>query len=810
MNKLLHNFEDHSESSISTDFTLAEGTKNSLPTSILIMLDATHSGYRNKNFFHYDTDAMRYAVSKDVWTSPFPKPFLKNHDLDSEPLGRVQAARFIDSADGKGFTQLDVLVTDKDAIEKIIDGRYLTVSTHGAPLKDAIADYNFTKCSICNINLNIEDYCGHSRGRVYEDEDGIEKQCFWIVGALDYKEVSIVNTPADNDGTTAAQITGVSMIDGENPASPCKGDSCQVQKSMVFIDSEVNYASETFLDACDILAELLVANKVLWKAVKYNKQTYIDQKGLLYDEDIILAKLEKKELQKIKESEDCTKLEDNENSQELKEKKPTEPIVTPKDYMTECCRDQDAYLSSDELGGLAIKHSHVVYYEDELKNGYTDWVLDHSHSVVDGKILPTIIRGTEESHDHQIGKDKIEVVHTKMLLDYKNDHRHVVYINAAGNGHASYVDGHSHEVVNNKILKSNANHIHKLVDWPDDLNDFESEEGVFTSLNDLEALKEKTSKEEIKNYYDAVLKQHQYNNNAFERYQYSSIFESIDTELTDITLLIGNEAMKQLNDLTLEKLNKTIDGASTEKVERIKLLIENNSKISDDVKQAFLEAIKTLLQKAEEGNDAEDAAKNNEDTDKNSPADLVEALKIDGMDSYMESVKDESFKDGYKTGYEEASVAVSLDDSSKSEEKDSELAASEQEDTNKETNADTDGEEQNTKDEEQSKKEIEEVKNILIDSIVHSVTALRKSEIDLENIESSKDAYKASLADKNIDELRDLYKELDKDMLDAFVNVPSEALNKETISEDKPEGLNDNEKPMSDTKKVITSYFKSK
>jgi len=180
------------------------------------------------------------------------------------------------------------------------------------------------------------------------------------------------------------------------------------------------------------------------------------------------------------------------------------------------------------------------------------------------------------------------------------------------------------------------------------------------------------------------------------------------------------------------------------------------------------------------------------------------------MDSYMESVKDESFKDGYKTGYEEASVAVSLDDSSKSEEKDSELAASEQEDTNKETNADTDGEEQNTKDEEQSKKEIEEVKNILIDSIVHSVTALRKSEIDLENIESSKDAYKASLADKNIDELRDLYKELDKDMLDAFVNVPSEALNKETISEDKPEGLNDNEKPMSDTKKVITSYFKSK
>ena len=51
MNKLLHNFEDHSESSISTDFTLAEGTKNSLPTSILIMLDATHSGYRNKNFF---------------------------------------------------------------------------------------------------------------------------------------------------------------------------------------------------------------------------------------------------------------------------------------------------------------------------------------------------------------------------------------------------------------------------------------------------------------------------------------------------------------------------------------------------------------------------------------------------------------------------------------------------------------------------------------------------------------------------------------------------------------------------------------
>ena len=53
MSKLLHNFEDQSKSTISADFAIEQDGNRYIPKSLLVTLDATHAGYKNKNFFYY-------------------------------------------------------------------------------------------------------------------------------------------------------------------------------------------------------------------------------------------------------------------------------------------------------------------------------------------------------------------------------------------------------------------------------------------------------------------------------------------------------------------------------------------------------------------------------------------------------------------------------------------------------------------------------------------------------------------------------------------------------------------------------------
>ena len=278
---MLNSFSDEQSTNGSDNHLVLSGSEKEKPESIVITIDATHAGYKNKNFFYYDPESMKYAVQQDTWTKPFPKPLLKNHDLDSEPLGRVQAARYIDTMDGKGYTQLDVKVTDSEAIDKILDGRYLTVSTHGAPMQDADLRHNFVQCSICGTNLNKDEWCGHSRGQMYaeDEESATEELCYWKVGAMDYKEVSIVNNPADNDGSTAAQITAVSMIDGENPVLSQDSGENKNSNFLIFRDSDVEYADESFLNLED--KKSVVANMALWDSVGQDAEKYIASKGLI-------------------------------------------------------------------------------------------------------------------------------------------------------------------------------------------------------------------------------------------------------------------------------------------------------------------------------------------------------------------------------------------------------------------------------------------------------------------------------------------------------------------------------------------------
>lgn len=120
------------------------------------------------------------------FTKPYPKPMIKNHDTYTEPTGRIMNAQYVKNADKPGYIMITPHITDPDAIEKVLDGRYMTVSI-GASTDSAI-------CNVCGTDIINEGWCGHQRGEVY---DGTT--CGWILGELCFDECSWVNVPSDNE-----------------------------------------------------------------------------------------------------------------------------------------------------------------------------------------------------------------------------------------------------------------------------------------------------------------------------------------------------------------------------------------------------------------------------------------------------------------------------------------------------------------------------------------------------------------------------------------------------------------------------------
>ena len=196
----------------------------------------------------------------------------------------------------------------------------------------------------------------------------------------------------------------------------------------------------------------------------------------------------------------------------------------------------------------------------------------------------------------------------------------------------------------------------------------------------------------------------------------------------------------KIDDKSKALLQDLLKEASEGKKERIGLLIDK-ADVDEDTKENF----KTLL---------DEAAPSEEAPNK----DILDALKVDGMDDYIKSLMDETKEEATNEANKEKDEAN------------------------------------------------EAVKSILIDSIVSNSVALCKKEINMEDIDGSKEELTKSLGDKSHDELKELSKELHKEVQDALSNRPEETLDSETVSDD-PQSEED--RPKSDTEKVISSYFKS-
>jgi len=169
---------------------------------IYIEISATHTGYVNKNFYWYNSDDIKRDMIS--FLKPYPKPIVTGHEFEdpNTTIGRVVTVDFVslpklnvdDIYSPEGFVKVIAKITDFDAIKKILDQRFLTVSIGG--------ESSNVFCSICNEQITDPFEHEHIRGKEY---DG--KLAYWIVKGIEYTQIAFVNTPADSYASVQAVLS---------------------------------------------------------------------------------------------------------------------------------------------------------------------------------------------------------------------------------------------------------------------------------------------------------------------------------------------------------------------------------------------------------------------------------------------------------------------------------------------------------------------------------------------------------------------------------------------------------------------------
>lgn len=220
---------------------------------LIIEVAAIHEGLTS-NYNNYSAVELEKALQS--WVEPYPKPIILNHDLNTEPIGRVIAAKMDTETDGSSFVRLQVAITDPVAAQKVLDKRYLTGSVGGRAGKAV--------CSITGEDLATEDDSGrprlpkYKRGKVYKG-----KLAYIDMQNISFKEYSFVNQPADQK----SGVRSTKLVDGDVALS--NSDSW-VAKSAAFV---------LHMDDEDIVS--IEENKSILKDMKKkeSKPIYLHLKG---------------------------------------------------------------------------------------------------------------------------------------------------------------------------------------------------------------------------------------------------------------------------------------------------------------------------------------------------------------------------------------------------------------------------------------------------------------------------------------------------------------------------------------------------
>ncbi len=285
---------------------------------IVVKIAATHAGIITRNNGFYLPDRMRKGAASFV--AQYGKPIQTHHNQEADPVGRVIRADYVDITeqvrdsyskkisdqykstakeeimvnnfnrfiDGKmpyieavnyvcdsfaqrdsvlenpdyqglGYIQLTAKISEPDAIQKVLDGRYLTGSV-GVTTNRAV-------CSVCKQDWTGDDgRCDHRPGKIY---DGAK--AFLITGDLTYDEYSFVNVPADRHSRVIEVNTNGIMTDS------VEMDSSLGKTLVVSMDS---YAMDDKIEITDSQEDKSLMDEKILNLITSYKQKY----GVVIDE----------------------------------------------------------------------------------------------------------------------------------------------------------------------------------------------------------------------------------------------------------------------------------------------------------------------------------------------------------------------------------------------------------------------------------------------------------------------------------------------------------------------------------------------
>lgn len=359
----------------STEFA-NNSTGASHPAPLLVAkVAATHAGLVTRNQAFYMPDRVRAGLPSFV--TPYPKPVQRHHNDREDPIGRVRAYNYTDISNrylepmrtfkeyfggstfldskvdtergfdqvrwviknlamhddyrGLGFGELDLYITDKDAAEKILDERYLTVSVG--------FDCTEIYCSHCHQEWADEGPCEHQPGTMVDGWPVV-----LIPGNHIYDEVSYVNGPADIYAQTL---------------------------SVVQIES---------LEDKTVLSESPKVTDFSYTPILFGVSG-----GGIYRIDSNTEVGEQRAQEIINVS------KDNMSKPTEASTKPETVLIDGVEFPADVTSIEDAKRENwltDEIDG----HKHRIIIDPATGNGFTSWDTDHHHDVVNKEVKPYTYR----------------------------------------------------------------------------------------------------------------------------------------------------------------------------------------------------------------------------------------------------------------------------------------------------------------------------------------------------------------------------------------------------------------------------------
>lgn len=314
---------------------LEDAVKNK--DNLLIVIEASHYGFLNKNSVIYNHVKMKDCINSFVY--PNTKPIIRNHrPTESQVFGKIVAAEYkktkyyesfhqlhdIDNMDsfeyikfckdtiipfqnkhpeynGLAYTEVVGNIDNTEGIKKILDKEFFHVSIGAIPKRMI--------CSSC-LQDQMVNMCEH-----YPKKGG---DIFMLADSLEYEELSFVNRPADKFGKI------IQILDGEEVEYEVENDKLESSVDLILAKDFFKIADGKKIVCMDNICKVINAEE----ETNINLEDTMDKNQK--QEIMNISFLQEFPVEKLKE----VKLTDSEEEINLEEalKLEDEESLTNKDF----------------------------------------------------------------------------------------------------------------------------------------------------------------------------------------------------------------------------------------------------------------------------------------------------------------------------------------------------------------------------------------------------------------------------------------------------------------------------------------------